>query len=198
MEKLSPQIIKYLHSNEFAEMINTVGQKHGLHLDQIEFLISTTLDYIFGNLEKENFKDELSYNLDTEKEITEKIVFDINKDVLEPLRMKILESYNTPEPGVIISSKEDIPAQTEPQIELPVEPQTERQLEKQTEMLIEPSPEVKEVPKASNLPELREEQGLSVVNSNINKNSATTENTEIKKVENNTQYTVDPYREPTK
>jgi hypothetical protein len=97
--ELKPEVMKYMVSSEFDDTVVMVGNKFGLNVNQIGNLISIIKDYIYGNIKKEDLVGEISEAAEIDVETVNKMLPDINTQVLDPLKTRILMSYNYEQPA---------------------------------------------------------------------------------------------------
>lgn len=164
-------IDKFIGSEEMYEKINRIGEHHNLHIDQLGELGSEITLVLKGKNPTSNFIDNVSSRLEIDKAQAEKIVEDINTEIILPLRQGIVEGNHKIEtPDEILKHIED------GGLELPAPEQPI------------PAPAPTPAPEPAPTPEKTEPQSENLTEHLLN-NAVISPKVEKK-------YTVDPYREP--
>lgn len=85
-DALPQQVKDFMNSNEIPNKITAIGEKYGLHIDQIGTIQEETAAVILGIAKPEDFVDfiEERANLSTEKAIS--VATDVNVQVLIPVK----------------------------------------------------------------------------------------------------------------
>jgi hypothetical protein len=111
-DSLPQEVKSLLYSPQMSFVIQQIGTKNKLHLDQIDLLNNETGQFMLGFIQPKDFPDALKEMLSVDKDQADTIVSDINEMLLTPIReamkivhtdpsQKILES--TPIPTVTTS-----------------------------------------------------------------------------------------------
>ncbi len=190
---IKPEVIQYLVSSEFNDTVVKVGEKFNLNINQIGNLIAIIKNYVYGNIQKSELVGNIIESVEVDEETVIKMLPDINTAILEPLKTRILMSYNY-EMGEGEKTDAEIPnlAKDPNTTQAPVAPvinntpvntaTTPTQTPVKTiETPINSAPIVTPIANQT-------EHNLTVVESNLKESTVST----VK----NTNYTVDPYREP--
>lgn len=148
---LKPEIKSFILSDEFAGSIASVGSKNSLNIDQSSSLVAVVLDYIWGNVKKEELLDKIAFDTETNEDTARAIISDLNTSVLEPLKAKVIASASG------TSTEAKVEGNEGDKIEINKAAQNNTVTNVQ-----------------SNVPELAEEHGLQLVNNNLKQSSVTT------------------------
>lgn len=97
-DALPPEVKALLYSPEMLAIITGIGQKHKLHMDQIDVLNAETGQVMLGFVETSNFVSELKDALSTPPETTEAIARDINDQLFLKIR-HLMKGTGAPAPS---------------------------------------------------------------------------------------------------
>jgi hypothetical protein len=103
-----PQEIKTILANfDWASRSNELGQKHGIHVDQLGQLQTEILMVLIGIIPPDEFENELKTVLGLPAEKVTAIVNDANEMIFKPVRQSLVDVYE----GVL--TDEDVAPETE-------------------------------------------------------------------------------------
>jgi hypothetical protein len=115
--KSMPDVVKdVLGSIENAEVMETIGKKHNLHIDQQGALVDEITLLILGMTKIGDFPNALSAELHVPDNVAQKITADVNAQIFHPLREQLRQSLEAPK-EIGLESKpveEQIQSQLEP------------------------------------------------------------------------------------
>ena len=97
-KSLPPEVRAAMDSVEVAKKILAIGEKYALHIDKIEELSNETSLVMLGVTPSEKYKERLINVLEITGETAQKIIVDINNEVLYPIRGFLKKNYETPPP----------------------------------------------------------------------------------------------------
>lgn len=81
----------FIGSREMYDQIEIIGQKYNLHIDQVGELGSEVVLILQGESKGDDFVDHVAERLEIDKVMAEKIVMDVNENIILPIKRKIRE-----------------------------------------------------------------------------------------------------------
>ena len=84
--KLPQEVQDFLYSYEMLSTIKEIGQKNGLHIDQVGLLQVETNAVLLGFTEAQDFSSQLAENLHLEKPRADMVAKDVNEKILVKIR----------------------------------------------------------------------------------------------------------------
>lgn len=100
--QLPPEIQKMLYSPEMGKVIQQVGQKHQLHIDQMDLLSAETGQVMLGFVEPKDYPEILQDSLRVDRVTADAIAQDINELLFAQIRESMKKLADLP------SAQEDI------------------------------------------------------------------------------------------
>lgn len=88
-------IKKLLYSFEMTAVITKVGEKHGLHLDQMDFLNAETAQVMIGFLDAKDFSEAIAEDLGVDQQKANAIAKDVNDMLFAKIR-EVMQKPATP------------------------------------------------------------------------------------------------------
>ncbi len=104
--KLPAAVQNLLFSDDLAKMVTTIGNKNGLHVDQIGILNDTVEFAILGDFPRDEFAQKLRIIAELSEEKAQQVTRDINELIFKPMQQVLRENPGTP-------TTEETPAQVE-------------------------------------------------------------------------------------
>ena len=110
-EKLPAEIKQFLYSPEMTFSIQQIGQKHKLHLDQIDFLNSETGQVLLGFVGTKDFAAELAEGLGIDRMQSDAIAQDISDQVFVKIRDAMKKASVEPKSPTPVAATPSAPIQ---------------------------------------------------------------------------------------
>lgn len=106
LEALPPDIRSFIYSADMSSVVQQIGQKHQLHVDQMGALEAEAAAAMIGVTEREEFVENLAeaLNIDTQRSTL------IAKDVNDLLFIKIRESMKNASPASSLTPRPQVSA----------------------------------------------------------------------------------------
>lgn len=97
-------------SPEFGEKLEAVGEKHNLHIDQIDELANEILATMIGEAKSADFYDHIKKSLNLSDEGARSLTTDVNEQIFLPLRSALQspDPAPTPEPSHPLETPDEI------------------------------------------------------------------------------------------
>ncbi len=87
-----PQAVQeYLYSTDMEAALQSIGQKHQLHIDKLGLLETEAIDVMIGASEPENFVENIKDLLDLDDNKANALAQDVNAEVFEKIRAHMKE-----------------------------------------------------------------------------------------------------------
>ncbi|MDE1875015.1 MAG: hypothetical protein KGH68_03050 [Patescibacteria group bacterium] len=122
-DRLPADVRSAIESNDVASRLEKIGEKHGLHIDQIGTLEQTVGSVMMGDIHPDDFVGEISDTLDLSDEDAVALATDVNTEIFLPVRESLIKVHSdrpddTPPvqtPGLVmekLSGTVSVPPQT--------------------------------------------------------------------------------------
>lgn len=92
-KSLPPEVRAAMDSVEVAKKIMAIGEKYALHIDKVDELSNETSMVMLGVTPSEKYKERLINVLEITDDVAQKIIGDINNEVLYPIRGSLRKIY---------------------------------------------------------------------------------------------------------
>jgi hypothetical protein len=115
LAELPPNVLAAVQSADLGDKVRAIGQKQGLHIDQLGELEDETLMVMLGFSAPEDFGGRLSSALKVSREQGDALAQAINNDIFLPIR----EYLKKPSPKPVGSTPQPTPATNQTKVELP-------------------------------------------------------------------------------
>jgi len=93
-KNLPPKIQALMGSASTIDNIIAIGKKYGLHIDQLNILSEEVSLILYGIEKPANFNANLRKYLGVSEDVANLITYDINQQVLAPIKEEIKELYS--------------------------------------------------------------------------------------------------------
>lgn len=102
MAELPADVQAAIASAEFEKKVQAIGQRQGLHIDQMEKLGDEIMLVMLGFMSTENFTSNIASEVGVDAEKAARITADVNAEILLPIResLKTIASKPTEENAV--------------------------------------------------------------------------------------------------
>ena len=85
-ENIPENILKLAESSSIFTACEKIGEKLGLHIDQVGELDAEIRQIILGRAHSENFVDDIKKSLEIETDLAEKIVAEVNVEIFQAIK----------------------------------------------------------------------------------------------------------------
>jgi hypothetical protein len=92
MKSLPHDVQEAIHGSSWERKILEIGRKYGLHVDQLEILQTELSLAVLGLVGRDEFVRETMREAHIPKQTMELMVFDINRDIFEPIRDRLKQT----------------------------------------------------------------------------------------------------------
>lgn len=104
LNSLPAEIKEALMSPEFGAKLDAIGDKHGMHIDQVGELANEIAAVMFGELKAGDFFNTIKKSLDLTDKEAEDLTHDVNEQIFLPLRTAL----QTTEPSHPLETPDEI------------------------------------------------------------------------------------------
>ncbi len=96
LNSLPADIKKVVQDSSLPSKIQTIGEKYGLHIDQIGVLDQEIAYVMTGSSHLDDFVERVEDNLNVSTEIAIEIATDVNMEIFLPIRESLANMYESP------------------------------------------------------------------------------------------------------
>jgi hypothetical protein len=112
--ELPPDVQAAIASSDFDKKVQAVGQRHGLHIDQMEKLGDEVMLVMLGFMSAESFTSNIVAEVGVDAEKAGRIAADINAEILLPIRESLKTMPTSPAPSAAAPVTTPAPAPSAP------------------------------------------------------------------------------------